>query len=168
MKFKHYKSDIKEIVDGIGVSSHKFKNKKILLVGANGFLGKYFVKTFEKLIEKQNILFSLDCYDNHISSKKSEFSQLSNNKYISFFNADINNVKITKKYNYIIYLAGIASPFIYKKYPLETLSVSYLGVKSLLEKCKKDKSEFIFLVQGKYMETQIKKIFPLRRHIMVT
>ena len=83
MKFKHYKSDIKEIVDGIGVSSHKFKNKKILLVGANGFLGKYFVKTFEKLIEKQNILFSLDCYDNHISSKKSEFSQLSNNKYIT-------------------------------------------------------------------------------------
>ena len=59
----------------------KLRNKKILLVGANGFLGKYFVKTFERFIEKQKILFSLDCYDNHISSKKSEFSELSNNKY---------------------------------------------------------------------------------------
>ena len=51
MKFKHYKSDIKEILDGIGSGYRKFRNKKILLIGANGFLGKYFVKTFESLIE---------------------------------------------------------------------------------------------------------------------
>ena len=55
MKFKHYKSDIKEIVDGIGTNSRKFRNKRILLVGANGFLGKYFVKTFEHFIEKKKI-----------------------------------------------------------------------------------------------------------------
>jgi UDP-glucuronate decarboxylase len=162
MKFKHYRSDIKEIVDGIGVSSRKLRNKKILLVGANGFLGKYFVKTFERFIENQKILFSLDCYDNHISSKKSEFSELSNNKYINFFNADINNVKITKVYDYIIYLAGIASPFIYKKYPLETLSVSYLGVKSLLEKCKKDKSEFIFFSSSEIYGNPDKKNLPTK------
>ena len=72
MKFKHYKSDIIEIIDGIGPDINKFENKKILLVGANGFLGKYFVKTFERLIDEENISLSLDCYDNHISSKKTE------------------------------------------------------------------------------------------------
>lgn len=162
MKFKHYKSDIIEIVDGINFSINKLKNKKILLVGANGFLGKYFVKTFERLIKKEKIRLSLDCYDNHISSKKSEFSSLSNNKFIKFYNLDINNVKISKKYNYIIFLAGIASPFIYKKYPLETLSVSYIGVKNLLDKCKKDKSEFIFFSSSEIYGNPDKKNLPTK------
>jgi UDP-glucuronate decarboxylase len=159
MKFKHYKSDIIEIIDGIGPDINKFKKKKILLIGANGFLGKYFVKTFERLIYEKNISLSLDCYDNHISSKKTEFYTLSDSKFIKFFNANINNIRIKKKYDYIIYLAGIASPFIYKKYPLETLSVSYLGVKNLLDKCKKDKSEFIFFSSSEIYGNPDKKIF---------
>ena len=162
MKFKHYKSDIKEILDDIGSSYRKFRNKKILLIGANGFLGKYFVKTFESLIETKKINLLLDCYDNHISSRKSEFSLLSKNKNIKFFNADINNIKINKKYDFIIYLAGIASPFIYKKYPLETLSVCYLGVKNLLEKCKKDKSEFIFFSSSEIYGNPDKKNLPTK------
>mgnify|MGYP001304472924 CR=1 FL=1 len=162
MKFKHYKSDIKEILDGIGSGYRKFRNKKILLIGANGFLGKYFVKTFESLIETKKINLLLDCYDNHISSRKSEFSLLSKNKNIKFFNADINNIKINKNYDFIIYLAGIASPFIYKKYPLETLSVCYLGVKNLLEKCKKDKSEFIFFSSSEIYGNPDKKNLPTK------
>lgn len=140
----HYLNDILEIVDGLKKERSNLKNKKILLVGANGFLGKYFVKVFEEIIEGKKISFSVDCYDNHISSKKSEFKLLSKNKNIKFFNEDINNIKLKKDYNIIIYLAGIASPFIYKKFPLETLSVSYLGVQNLLEKAKKAKSKFIF------------------------
>ena len=162
MKFKHYKSDIIEIIDGIGPDINKFKKKKILLIGANGFLGKYFVKTFERLIDEKNISLSLDCYDNHISSKKTEFYTLSDSKFIKFFNANINNIRIKKKYDYIIYLAGIASPFIYKKYPLETLSVSYLGVKNLLDKCKKDKSEFIFFSSSEIYGNPDKKNLPTK------
>ena len=144
MKQQHYENDIIEIVNGIKKEYSILKSKKVLLVGANGFLGKYFVKVFEKIIEEKKTNFLLDCYDNHISSKKSEFSFLSKNKRIKFFNGDINKIKLKKKYDIIIYLAGIASPFIYKKYPLQTLSVSYLGVQNLLEKSKKDKSKFIF------------------------
>ena len=51
MKFKHYKSDISEIIKRIGLETLKLRNKNILLVGANGFLGKYFVKCFEKILE---------------------------------------------------------------------------------------------------------------------
>ena len=47
----HYLNDILEIVDGLKNERSNLKNKKILLVGANGFLGKYFVKVFEKIIE---------------------------------------------------------------------------------------------------------------------
>ena len=96
MKFKHYKSDISEIIKGIGLDALKLRNKNILLVGANGFLGKYFVKCFEKILVEKKIKFSLDCFDNHISSKKSEYKDLSRAKEIKFYNADINNTKLKK------------------------------------------------------------------------
>ena len=167
MKSNHYQFDIQNIVSDIASCATKFRNKKILLVGANGFLGKYFVKTFEYLIKVNKLNIYVDCYDNHISSKKNDYSSLSFTKNIKFNTGNINTVKITKKYNYIIFLAGIASPFIYKKYPIETLSVSYLGVKNLLEKCKTDNHNLFFLVQVKFMVTLIKKIFQQKKLIMV-
>ena len=97
MKFKHHKSDISEIFKRIKSDTFKLRNKNILLIGANGFLGKYFVKCFENILEKEKIKFSLDCIDNHISSKKSEYRNLSKAKEIKFFNADINNIKLKKK-----------------------------------------------------------------------
>ena len=44
---------------------------------------------------------------------------------------DINKIKVQKKYNIILFLAGIATPTIYKKYPLETLDTSFRGLKKL-------------------------------------
>ena len=102
MKSNHYQFDIQTITNDIASNAAKFRDKKILLVGANGFLGKYFVKTFEQLIKKNKFNIYVDCYDNHISSKKKEYLSLSNTKNIRFNTADINNVKISKKYNYII------------------------------------------------------------------
>ena len=44
-----YNNDINEIIQSIKKDSKKFKNKKILIVGSNGFLGKYFVEVFKNL-----------------------------------------------------------------------------------------------------------------------
>ena len=60
--------DIYNITKTINSDFKKLKNKKILLDGYNGFLGKYFVDVFSKFSEKIN--FELDCCDNFISSKK--------------------------------------------------------------------------------------------------
>jgi len=59
-------------------------------------------------------------------------------------------------------LAGIASPFIYKKYPIETLSVSYEGVLNLLKKTKKDKSKFIFFSSSEIYGNPDKKNLPTK------
>jgi UDP-glucuronate decarboxylase len=143
---KNYKNinhaDIKEIVNNLSSEINKFNKKKILLLGSEGFLGKYFVQVFNEILNSSNNNFFIDCFDNFISSipqRKKKF-----NKNIIFRRKNITNYKFKKKYDYIIYLAGIASPVIYKKYPMETLEVSYDGVKNLLAKVKKDKSKFIF------------------------
>ena len=117
-----------------------FYNKNILLLGSDGFLGKSFLDYFKFLIKKK-IYFKLDCVDNNISSLKQKKNK---NRYINYYNEDLNNFKRKKKYDIIIFLAGIASPTIYKKHPLEALEVSYLGAKKYLEYSKKDKSLFIF------------------------
>ena len=117
-----------------------FSKKKILLLGSDGFLGKSFLNYFKFLL-KNKIYFQLDCVDNNISS----FRQKKNkNKFINYFCEDLNKFKKRKKYDIVIFLAGIASPTIYKKFPLEALEVSYLGAKKYLEFSKKDKSLFIF------------------------
>lgn len=135
-------NDIIEIISNLKNQISILNNKKILLLGSEGFLGKYFVRVFDYILKKKRYKFYVDCFDNFISSNPERNFSLS--KEISFIKKDIINYKFKKKYDYIIFLAGIASPLIYKKYPLETLKVSYDGVRNLLEKSKNDKSKFIF------------------------
>ena len=156
-----YKNDISEIISGISDCKGKLKKQKILLVGANGFLGKYFTEVFKELIDKDKIKFKLDCYDNFISSKNNPDIP-KNHKYIKFLRKDISKIKIKKKYDKIIFLAGIASPFIYKKYPLETLSVSYNGLENLLKHSLKNRSEVIFFSSSEIYGNPDKKNIPTK------
>jgi UDP-glucuronate decarboxylase len=150
--------DIYNITKTINSDFKKLKNKKILLIGYNGFLGKYFVDIFSKFSKKIN--FELDCCDNFISSKKNKIK----NKKFKYIHGDISDIKLKKKYDLIICLAGIASPALYKKFPMETLDVSYLGVKKLLNKSKKDKSQFIFFSSSEIYGNPDKKNIPTKEN----
>jgi UDP-glucuronate decarboxylase len=120
-----------------------FKEKKVLLLGSDGFLGKYFKQYFNYLINKK-IKVYVDCVDNHISSNIAHKDLLVNKNFIKHYNMDILKFNKKKKYDLIIFLAGIASPTIYKKFPIDSLEVSYLGTKKFLEKSKLEKSLFIY------------------------
>jgi len=154
------RNDIEEIVSNLNNQISILNNKKILLLGSGGFLGKYFVRVFDYILENKRNKFYVDCFDNFISSNP-EINYVTSKK-ISFIKNDIINYKFKKKYDYIIFLAGIASPLIYKKYPLETLKVSYEGVKNLLEKSKKDKSKFIFFSSSEIYGNPDRKNLPTK------
>ena len=63
---------------------------------------------------------------------------LSNNENISIINKDVSKpLDIDVKPDYIIHCAGIASPTIYRKYPIETIEVNVIGLKNLLEVARK-------------------------------
>jgi len=102
----------------------------------------------------------------HFFGLKKEFQGIFKEQNISqaikFFKADVSKFKFKKKYDIIIFLAGIASPFIYKKFPLETLSVCYDGVLNLITKAKNDRSKFVFFSSSEIYGNPDKKNLPTK------
>lgn len=139
-------TDIEIIADNLSQILKKFDNKKILMPGGMGFLGKYFVNFFDHIIKKYNFNTKVYVLDTLISSDnfytRSFIQKLSNN--IIFENKDItSNIKVID-YDYIINLAGIASPYYYNKFPLETIDVNTKGLRNILEIALKAKSKVLY------------------------
>ena len=117
-------SDVNEIVERIE-TKNKLEGKTILMTGARGFLGRYFIDVIKKINEeyfKNPIKFI--GIDNLITS-----GVLGSNVYgddnIRFVEHDvIKTLEINDKPDYVIHAAGIASPHYYRTYPLETLDVA--------------------------------------------
>ena len=123
--------DLNFIVENIGKDVvEKFRGKTILITGSNGFLGRWFSDVFRHINE--NILDNscdIICADNNIVRK----DKRENSIVLNICEKIKTHVLGIDKLDYIINCAGIASPKIYKNYPVETLDVSYLGTRNILE-----------------------------------
>jgi UDP-glucuronate decarboxylase len=126
-------SDIREIVQRLGKDAKAFSGSRILLCGGAGFLGRYFSSVFAYL--NAHVLASpcrvIIC-DNLITSGQMGAHVVERNGF-SFKQHDIiKPLRLNTRLDYIIQAAGIASPYYYRKYPLETLEVATTGTKQML------------------------------------
>lgn len=125
-------------------------DKSILITGGSGFIGTNLIKRFLNDISVEKITV----FDNFISSSKSDFQNFIK-KYdieskVLFLEYDITDVEkmtfVKNNYHFdeIYHLASIASPPFYKKYPIETLQVGYLGTKYILDIARKCNAKVLF------------------------
>ena len=136
----YLQSDIKEIFNNLKHLKKNLSGKKFLISGANGFLGKYFIRSLieiNKTLSKKIKILAIDI--------KFDQCEIYNDKNVKKLKQDINSIKnIPFKSNYVLHAAGIPSPKHYYNKPIEAIFTSITGTKKLLEYSKKNNSKFIF------------------------
>ena len=138
-------SDIAEIARELEPFHSQLSGKQILMSGAGGFLGRYFTALFQYLnreVLKEPCKFT--ALDNFISENNAPFEEGERDGVIFLRHNVIEPFPTTTKYDYIIHAAGIASPYYYRVYPLETIDVSVAGTKNMLELARKTLAKLMF------------------------
>ena len=161
------KEDLEAIIKTLGEEARLLEGRTLLISGGAGFLGTYFIGVIHLL--NKNI-FKKPCkvisVDNYITGQKNNFLENLNDPNIRFIKKDIiRPLKIKEPVDYIVHMAGIASPFYFKKYPLETIEVAVTGTKNLLEfaRTKKIKGLLVFSSSEIYGDPDPKRI-PIPEH----
>ncbi|MBI2235916.1 MAG: NAD-dependent epimerase/dehydratase family protein [Magnetospirillum sp.] len=138
-------SDIAEICRRLGDTAHDFAGKTVLLTGGRGFLGRYFMEIFAHL--NQNVLAKpcrLIAADNLITAGK-EGAEIPEFEHVTFIQHDVvQPLPLDEPVHYVIHAAGIASPYYYRAFPLETLEVAIRGTRNMLEVAHANKARFTF------------------------
>lgn len=141
--------DIDSIISRLDSKLEFFSGKRTLITGGRGFLGRYFTSVFAKYNEILKLEGREPCelvvLDNFITAGI-DGSILPKIPHMAFVEHDIIKPFYPERpVDFIIHAAGIASPFYYRKYPLETLEVATIGLKNVLELARKNvNSKLIF------------------------
>jgi UDP-glucuronate decarboxylase len=139
--------DIEEIYFKSLPSLEKLLGKQVLITGAAGFLGRYFMSLFHLVNERNpSNPVNIVALDNYVTSSNREdqpWQKTSPEIEWIFGDATI-GAQLPNKFDYIIHAAGIASPEHYRANPMATIKVAVDVTRDLLEKAKTDKSRFLF------------------------
>ena len=137
--------DLEEIATRLGNAASELTGKTILLTGGRGFLGRYFTGVFDflnkEVLEQPVKLVVLD----NLITAGAEGADYPELDHATFIEHDvIKPFDWDEPVDYIFHAAGIASPFYYRAYPLETLEVAISGTRNMLELADRKEARFAF------------------------
>ena len=140
-----FKQDIDSVASSLEKEAPVFAGQTILMSGGAGFLGNYIVSTFLRLNE--TLLKSNPCkvivMDNFITGSKTNLSdEIKKNPNFQFIEHDVRKpIPENIKADFLIHAAGLASPYYYRKFPLETIEVAVNGTQNFLKFAKEAKAK---------------------------
>lgn len=145
---------IKSVVDMLGDNVLKLSGKTILWTGTSGFLGQWVIRLIKYL---NNGVLSKPCkllaYDMHLPDGwiMQEFA----GSGIVFCSHDLTTKfwPVAEPIDYVVHMAGIASPYHYQRRPLETIDVAIEGTRSTLEIARHHGARFLFTSSSEVYQT---------------
>ena len=138
----------------LGQHASKLSGKTILWTGTAGFLGQGVIRLIQYLntdvLEKKCRLLA---YDMRLPEQAivNEFSAAG----VVFRSHDLTTRlwPVGEPIDYVVHMAGIASPYHYKRRPLETIDVAIEGVRSTLEIARHHGAKFLFTSSSEVYQT---------------
>lgn len=119
--------------------------RTVVVTGGAGFIGRHICN--HHLEQGDNVV----CIDNLITGSERNIKDFANNEKFSFICHDVvDNMlefvgnRIPENIHMIYHFACIASPPVYKKYPIETLNTSFIGTRNVLELARRTNAKVLF------------------------
>ncbi len=147
--------DVLPVVEMLGESAHELSGKKLLWTGTNGFLGRWVLRVISHL--NTNVLAvpcELSAVDLACPSIEERESVLDSGN-ITYHAHDLTRrlEGCDRSFDYVVHMAGIASPHHYKTKPLETIDVALEGSRGALEIARRDTSRYLFCSSSEVYQT---------------
>lgn len=141
-----YIIDLKKYASVSFIDFNKLKNKTILISGATGLVGRYFID----LIMYLNINNNLNCKViglSHNIEKAKQYLHYFGNKNFDYIAHDVCfPITYDGEIDYVIHCASNTSPQQYVTKPIETIMTNVLGTKNLLDlSFEKNVKKFVFV-----------------------
>lgn len=142
------KQDLSRVEVSLGPKLEMLLGKKVLLTGAAGFLGFSFLHFFAHINSSQpdNRKITVTAVDNFLRGRPRWISELVASDptvVLKAFDASQPWPDEEGVFDFVIHGASIASPKVYRQYPLETLDANIAGLRHMLELARRTKCKSI-------------------------
>jgi UDP-glucuronate decarboxylase len=134
----------------------KLEGKRVICTGTNGFLGKWFVRTISELnravLKQPCRLIAIDLE----KPSKDEQEEIGGGDAITYVGhnlAERFKGLTDGKIDYVVHMAGIASPFHYKRLPLQTIDIAVEGSRGMLEIAREHDAKYLFCSSSEVYQT---------------
>lgn len=139
-----YKDQVEQSLSSI-VGSQGLENKAILVTGASGLIGSTIVDQLIVLNLSYQLGITIYCCGRNLSALEERFGL--DHDFCHFVAYDASKaLEIDQEIDFIIHAASPASPDLYVKQPVETMTSNFLGMYNLLEFAKaKNVSKIVYV-----------------------
>jgi UDP-glucuronate decarboxylase len=138
-----FEQDLESIATRLQPAADAFAGKTVMVVGASGYLGQMFVGVLKNLnasyLSSPCEIVALDSFITGDRLKPT-------GEHVRFIEHDIREpLDPGTPIDFVVHAAGVASPAYYRQFPIETIEVSTLGTRSLLELAREHGARALYL-----------------------
>lgn len=126
--------DAERVAAELAETLRPLSGSRVLVTGASGFLGSFFLDVLAAFNRTAGEPCRIVAVDNAKVGLPARVRHLQDDRHIAFLRHDVSQpLPGDVAPDYVIHCAGIASPSIYRAFPLETIAVNVGGTHNVLE-----------------------------------